>query len=123
MIVTVVVLGCTVADDAMMTLLARPYLPGLEINLPDIVMAVKTSFHLQLVKDPFLLSTNSSRGVKRQVAQSTVNGLDKFLAPEPWQFCSDFLFGANNIGIRCYFELNITENVPNRAMVCFDFGA
>ena len=43
----------------MITLLARPDLPVLGINLTDVVIAVKTSFHLELVKDPFLLSTNS----------------------------------------------------------------
>ena len=68
-------------------------------------------------------AVNFSRGVKRQIAHSTVKIFGNFLAPEPWQFCSDFLFGPNYEVIRCYFELNILENSSNGAMIYFDFGA
>ena len=64
-----------------------------------------------------------SRGGKRQIAHSTVKSMGNFLAPEPWQFGSDFLFGQNHKEIHCYFELNILKNISNRAMIYFNFGA
>ena len=60
---------------------------------------------------PKLQITHCSRGAKRQTAHSTVKGLGNFLVLEPRQFCSDFLFEPNYIGICCYLESNIPESI------------
>ena len=64
----------------------------------------------------FTSSSSFSRGAKRQRARSTVKGLGNFLVLKPGQFCSDFLFGPNYMGICCYFESDNSESIFNRAL-------
>ena len=60
-----------------------------------------------------IMTVFCSRGVKRQIAFSTVRGFDSFFSENVLTAGSDFLLRQNNIGISCYFKFNLSASISN----------